>query len=59
MKKKRFTVERMVGILKQEEVRVPVPYQNPMFGSKWCCWLSESRFPKLLIIRGNGWKQCN
>ena len=37
MKKKRFTVERMVGILKQEEVRVPVPYQNPMFGSKWCC----------------------
>ena len=28
MKKKRFRVERMVGILKQAEVGVPVPYQN-------------------------------
>ena len=28
MKKKRFTVERMVGILKQAEVGLPVPYQN-------------------------------
>ena len=28
MKKKRFTVERSVEILKQAEVEVPVPYQN-------------------------------
>ena len=37
MKKKHFTVERSVGILKQVEVEVTVPYQNPMFGSEWGC----------------------
>ena len=25
----------------------------------WGCGLSESKFPKLLIIAGNEWKQCN
>ena len=37
VRKKRFTVERIVGILKQAEVGVPVPYQNLMFGSELGC----------------------
>ena len=35
--KKRLAVERIVGILKQAEVGVLVPYQNPMYGSEWGC----------------------